>query len=286
MNYFSLSKIIIAAILAVLLLLFFFPPEADQPEAGSISISGRLSLGWQAIVNLPSNVFNSFTLVPIKAASIIFNKTTDFFSLFFNIKHLRDENARLYFENKKLRVDNIKLREVEIENTYLGKALGMEEALGHDLIPARIIGKDPAVSSGHIIIDKGLRDGVGEDMAVLSSSGSLLGQIKKSDSRHSQFLPVFAPNSSINVITQESRAEGILRGEYGLSLVLEFILQNEEIRVDEAVITSGIDDNFPRGILAGFIEEIHSESNQPFKQAKIKAESEINETEWVYVIKN
>ena len=140
--------------------------------------------------------------------------------------------------------------------------------------------------SNFIIIDKGSDFGIIENTAVISQNGVFIGQIKKVNVGYSQFIPVVAPGSSVNAITQNSRVQGILRGKYGLSSILELIPQDKEIEINEAVITSGVNDGFPFGILIGYVADIKADANKPFKDAMIKSGENIANLEWVYVLKN
>jgi len=265
-----LRKIIITAIAVFIIMLFFFNLS---------DVNGNF-LSFFSIKTLDSVI-----IFPIKFFSIISNKTINFFGLFTRIGDLKQENERFYSENKRLIVENVKLKELEIENEALRIALNLEKSTGYDLVPARIIGKDPAALSNFIIIDKGSDFGVIEDAAVISRNGVFIGQIKKVNLSHSQFMPVVAPGSSINAITQNSRVQGILRGKYGLSLILEFVPQDKDIQINEAVITSGVNDGFPPGISIGYVADIIADANKPFKDIAVKSGENIMNLEWGYVIK-
>lgn len=231
-------------------------------------------------------ISDSVIILPIKFFSIISNKTTDFFGLFTHIGDLKRENERLYSENQKFIVENIKLRELETENESFRTALNLEKSKEYDLLPARIIGKDPAALTGFVVIDKGGDSGVFENAAVISQNGVLIGQIKKVNLTSSQFISVAASGSSVNAIIQGSRIQGILRGKYGISLILELVPQDKEVQIDEAVITSGINDGFPQGILIGFVDDILADANKPFKNIIVRSGEKIANIEWVYVLKN
>ena len=267
----SFRNIIIIALLIIIFTLFFFNFSGTN---------GKIS----AIFSIKT--LDSAIIFPIKFFSIISNKTTDFFGLFASIGDLKRENEQFYLENKKLVVENVKLKELEIENESLRIALNLEKSAGYSTIPARIIGKDPAALSNFIIIDKGSNFGVVENAAVISRNGVFIGQIKKVNSSHSQFIPVVAPASSINAITQDSRVQGILKGKYGFSLILELVPQDKEIQINEAVITSGINDGFPSGILIGYVTDIVADANKPFKDIIVKSEENIMDIERVYILKN
>lgn len=218
--------------------------------------------------------------------AVSYNKTISFFYLLRDIKSLNKDNARLEIENKTLKAENIKLQQLYSENEHLREALKMENEASYDVIPARVIGRDPFMLSNGIILDKGTADGIEEGMAVLASGGALMGQIGKADAKHSYVVPITDAASSINVITQESRVGGILRGEYELSLNLEFIPQNTEIKINEAIITSGINDRLPNGILVGYIQDIQAEPNQLFKRVRVRPEINMGKIEFVNIIKN
>lgn len=233
---------------------------------------------------LPSKIFNAVILSPMRVSSVILRKTTGFFEVFIHIKTLKNENSQLRLNNQLLVAENIKLKEVSVENDFLRKALNLEKKYGYDLIPARIIGRDAVVFSNSVVIDGGENYGIKKEMAVISSDGVFFGLIKTVNSTFSQVTPITASGESINVITQESRVDGILRGEYGTSVVLELIPQDETIEIGEAIITSGINDKIPRGILAGYVQNVQSEPNNPFQKAQIKTNISSNRGEWVYVV--
>ncbi|OWK27069.1 MAG: rod shape-determining protein MreC [Parcubacteria group bacterium GW2011_GWA2_38_13b] len=263
--------IIVIALLIIIFTLFFFNFSDENGKFSAIF----------SIKTLDSTI-----VFPVKIFSVISKKTTDFFGLFAHISALKHENEQLHLENKKLVVKNIKLEELKIENELLRIALNLEKSEKYDLVPARIIGKDPAALSGFIIIDKGNNFGIMENAAVISQSGVFIGQIKKVNSIYSHFIPVVAPGSSINAITKNSRVQGVLKGRYGLSLILELVPQDKDIQINEAVITSGINDNFPSGILIGYVMDIMSDADKPFKDILIKSGENIMDIEWVYILKN
>lgn len=269
-NMTGFRSIIIIALLIIIFTLFFFNLSDDNGKFSSF---------------FSMKTFDSVIIFPVKFISIISNKTIDFFSLFARINDLKNENERFYSENKRLTVENTALKELEIENEALRIALNLEKSIKYNLVPARIIGKDPAALSNFIIIDKGSDFGITENAAVISRNGVFIGKIKKVNLGHSQFMPVAASGSFVNAITQNSRAQGILKGEYGLSLILELVPQDKEIQIDEAVITSGVNDGFPPGILIGYVTDIIADANRPFKDIIVKNGENIGNIEWVYVIK-
>ena len=103
-------NIIIIASLIIIVMLFFF---------NFSNINGKF-LAFFSIKTLDSAIIS-----PVKFFSIISNKTIDFFSLFTHIGDLNEKNKRFYSENKRLAVENVKLKELEIENELLRVALSL-----------------------------------------------------------------------------------------------------------------------------------------------------------------
>ena len=52
-------------------------------------------------------------------------------------------------------------------------------------------------------------------------------------------------------------------------MLLDLIPQDQEINIGDLVITSGLENNIPRGLLIGEVVEVISQVGQIFKQAKI-----------------
>ena len=65
------------------------------------------------------------------------------------------------------------------------------------------------------------------------------------------------------------RSIGIVEGGYEISIQMNFIPQNEELNVGDAIVTSGLEETIPRGLLIGRVEAVKKEAYEPFQQAVI-----------------
>jgi cell shape-determining protein MreC len=78
----------------------------------------------------------------------------------------------------------------------------------------------------------------------------------------------------------------VIKGEYGLGIMLDMVLQTDSINVGDSVVTSGISGEVPRGLYVGTIQEIHQSDDHLFQQAIIASPLQVAKTQIVFVIKN
>lgn len=258
---FGKKKVLLA--LAVILLLVF------------------LSSFWPA---LWGNFFSKVTS-PFQAG---FNtgsqKIYNFFETLFSLTTLHRENKALKEENLKLTQEIIKFKEEALENEALRAQLNQELEKGMELLMARVIGREPQNLGQYILVNKGLREGVRVGMSVVDKAGCLVGKIGSVFSNTARAMLITDPNSSINALLQESRATGIVKGKYGLGLLMDLIPQDEEINENHIVITSGLGGEFPQGIFIGKVGKIIEREAEVFKKAWVKPAADFNHLERVFVI--
>ncbi len=206
------------------------------------------------------------------------------FHFFFAVSDIKKQNEELSKKITELQVDSSKISELEYENMLLKKELGFAEANKDlDMIPARIIGRDPISFLDYVIVDKGKDDGVSEKDAVVSN-GALIGQVKEAFSKTSKITLITSKNSTILAMFQNSRAQGILRG--GLSgLVLEDIAQDFDLKIGSNIITSGLEGEISQGILIGRAGLLKSSSADLFKAISVEPAVDLSKLEVVFIRK-
>lgn len=210
----------------------------------------------------------------------------NFFGNLKDINKLDSINNDLEKENKKLRAENINLRELQLENQVLRQQLQFaQENPGLDLIACQVVGRDPNNFLQFITIDKGLNDGLKKDMPVISE-GYLVGKIVEIDKKTSKVFLITNPSSAVNALIQSSRATGIVRGELGFGLVIESVIQDVKVKKGDVVVTSGVGGVFPKGLALGEIESVEEKRSDVFQKATIKPYLDFTSLEVVFVIKN
>lgn len=206
------------------------------------------------------------------------------FSFISSISSLRSENDRLIKEISGLEVDRSKIAELEHENQLLKTELGfLETNNSKELVPAKIVGREPVSFLDNVIIDRGRKDGLQTDMAVISC-GALVGQVSEVYDNRARVTLITSKSSIIQAMLQQSRSKGVLKG--GISgLVLENITQDANYIKDEYVITSGLGEELPEGILIGKADQTRSLSSSIFKSITVEPIADMSNLEVVFVVK-
>lgn len=202
-----------------------------------------------------------------------------------SISEIKKDNANLSKENNFLAGEVARLKQVEKENVMLREQLELLPRGKFSLIGGFVIGQDPQGSESWIIFDKGQKDGVLPDMAVIVSNGILVGKVAEVYASSSKINLLSNPNNFINVVDVETGAKGIARGEYGLGLVMDMVTQSEALNIGDTIITSGLGGNIPRGLLVGKVKEVKISDDRLFQKAVVVSRIKFTQLETVFVVK-
>lgn len=215
-----------------------------------------------------------------------FNFFGEVYERIINYKNLEEENRRLREKVKELVVDKNEFNILLEENNSLKNIISFSEEAQKEIVAARVLGKVAEGDIDAIIINKGEKDGIGVNMAVVAEKGILIGKIAKVSSFSSVVLLLSDGSSSIaGMIQNKTKTTGVVRGGYGLGIRLELIPQTEEIRSDDIVVSSGVEFEIPRGLLIGTIESVIKEPNMPFQSTVVKPLLDYEKLDIVAVIK-
>jgi rod shape-determining protein MreC len=192
-------------------------------------------------------------------------------------KELQDEVARLQMEQVRLKQDADQARRLQV-------LLDFKEKFIAKTLAAQVIAFSGTEQSRLITIDKGSRDGIKPDMAVITPDG-IVGKVKDVFKWSSQVLLVNDHDSGAGVILENSRLQGIVKGTPLGELQINDIMSDEKVEPGEHVITSGGDRIYPKGYSVGtVIASTPDHDNDPFLIIKIKPAADLNRLEEVLVI--
>jgi len=205
-----------------------------------------------------------------------------------DITHLQTQVRTLETENNKLMVENVRLTEVERENELLRQLLnytGNNPQFTYQpaFIQGRSIGVDPTNLLYYLYVDVGARDGIAENMPVITDRG-LVGRVTAVSPNAAQILMLIDPASAVNAIVQKSRATGIIRGNIDTSLTLDRIPQGVQVSPGDIVLTSGLGGNFPSKMVIGQIIEVTSHDQELFQTARVRSTVDFGKLELVLII--
>jgi rod shape-determining protein MreC len=180
------------------------------------------------------------------------------------------------------------LRLLEEENQILKKELKFFENNSYNFVAARIIGKD-STASDTFILNKGSRDGIKVGLPVVIDEGILVGKIVKVEEGISNFLLLTDNNSKVAAAVLQnnmdfSKTNGIVTGEHGLSMKMEFIPKDVNLGEGDIVITSGLEKDIPRGLVIGKIDRVINEEGLVFQSAIVKQMARVDDLSIVSIL--
>lgn len=205
-----------------------------------------------------------------------------FFSDYVALWGVRDENARLREEIKKYQVANIKYREAQAVNLQLEMLLDLKKNLPPPTLAAVIQGRDPSLWYKTVTINRGTADGVAKGMPVVTVEG-IVGQVLDTGSHYAKVLLACDPNSAVEVLLQESRVQGILKGS-GTGYRMHYVLKNNEVKVGDQVVTSGQSDVFPSGLPVGVVSKVTNNDRGMFLDIEIEPAVKFSQLEHVIIV--
>lgn len=242
-------------------------------------------LNYQGWLKIPQDVFLKLFSPIQKVFYQASLKADKFFNYFNSVSRLNEKNDELRQEKEALLSELVGLKEVERENEFLRKQMGLPESETQEFILANVIGRDTSVLSGQILIDKGSRHGVKDKAAVIIAGNILVGQVIETTDSFAKVQLVNDSNSRVNALIRESGTVGLAKGNQGLSVIIDLLPQGQDIGEGETVITSGLAGLVPKGLLIGQIQEIFFSDVQISQKAKIKPAADLSKLERVFVIK-
>jgi rod shape-determining protein MreC len=123
-------------------------------------------------------------------------------------------------------------------------------------------------------------------MPVIVSQGIIIGKVEETYANMAKVVLLTDSESVINVRDLETEAKGVVRGKFGLGLVLEMVSQDDTLNAGDSVITSGLGGDLPKGLLVGKIQEPQSSLDRIFQEAIVAAPVKYSNLDVVFVIKN
>jgi len=199
-------------------------------------------------------------------------------------QNLKKENFSLNSQVNQLLVQSVKFSQCQQENEKLRTTLNFIKDKEFDSVIAQVVGQG-IERENTLIINKGKNDGIYEGLPVVVDNGIVIGKIIESKDNLATILLLTDKLSQMAVSTLGSnKTIGLAAGEFGLSIKIDLIPQNLVIKEGDLIITSGLENSIPRGLISGKVNRIISNENDLFKSATISPLTNYDEITIVTVI--
>jgi rod shape-determining protein MreC len=243
------------------------PAQPDGPKV-------RLLRLWAIALISPFERLSNATGSGIRAA----------WTNYIDLRHVRQQNRDLQKQLDELRLQRAALAQDAQEGQRLRTLLDFRQNYAASTVAAQIIGSSGSDQSRLLILDKGAKDGLKPDMAVITPTG-IVGKLRDVFPHTAQLLLISDPSAGAGVIFASTRIHAILRGSPTGHIIINNLTPDSRIKTGETVLTSGGDGVFPRGLPVGTIESIVLDpEHQPYTLITLKPAVDLNQLDEVLVV--
>lgn len=198
---------------------------------------------------------------------------------------LKSENDRLAAENAYLRARLASSYISYTDSTFTVKDTVYKQRFTYT--EARVIKNSWSQQNNYVMINKGRSHGIAPDMAVISPDG-IVGVVMSVSDNFATIMPVLHSDSRNSVKVKRTGISGSLvwdGADYRYAQVIDVPTTHKFIQGD-TIITSGLANDFPEGILVGYVMEAENLSGSGFYKVKILLATDFNKLDHVYIINN
>lgn len=188
---------------------------------------------------------------------------------------LRAENAQLRAELRDAQLATMRQAALEQENAQLRNLRASLPPLISHWQLAQIIDVQTDPLRERLVIDKGAREGVRADQAVVDSHG-ILGQVERVGPFSAEVILVTDPEGAIpvQVLRNGLRTIAVGGGTDG-EIVLPYLASNADIKSGDLLVTSGLGGVFPAGFPVGRVMGVRRDSSQLPAQVRAQPVADI-----------
>jgi rod shape-determining protein MreC len=202
-------------------------------------------------------------------------------------RELLQQIDQLRRENQQLRSQAVQSAAIARENDQLRNSLGWQRQQPWRLKLANVVMRDPANWWRTVQIDLGSRDGVRENLPVITSAG-LVGRVSSVSLTRAQIILIGDPNCRVSAMVENTaRDMGVIvaAGPVNTSLVeLTYLASSANLKPGQSVVTSGLGGVFPKGIPIGQVVDSRSVEFGLYTDARVKLNANLGSLEQVWVL--
>jgi len=205
-------------------------------------------------------------------------------------------NLENYFElkkvNKRLSDENANLRQAlyqsQFEKALIEGTFGNTDTLNKFVVsPAKVIKNSVIREKNLITLNKGGKEGIVQDMGVISDKG-VVGVVENTSDHFTTVISLLHSELSINASLKNTKHFGSLIWDTKTidRCILVDLPKISNIQIGDTIVTGGMSSVFPAGIPIGQVSAYSVPNNSSFYKAEVRLFNDMSNLDQVYVIKN
>jgi rod shape-determining protein MreC len=201
---------------------------------------------------------------------------------YFALSDTARQNEELRRENGQLKLEISQLQGKSAEADRLAALLNFKQT--HTKVPmviARVIGSSADANSNVIYLDQGAKEGIRKNMGVITPEG-VVGKVIESFGDTCQVLLVTDRDSGVGAMIADSRIQSPVGGLGEPLLTMKYVGNDDEVKIGDRVVTSGMDRIFPKDLPVGIVSQV--KAGTTFKQIRVRPSANVEKLEEVIVL--
>lgn len=171
------------------------------------------------------------------------------------------------------------------ENAQLRDRLSFARRTRFSAIQASVVARDSFVPARSFVVDRGSDDGVAPGAAVVSGDGLFVGKVASVSASTATVAVLTAPGERTAVtLLNLTRTIGVAEGSAHALVDMRFIPHDQPIAVNDLVVTSGLEDEVPSGLVVGVVNAVQDDPAAPFQSASVEPLSDVRRTPSVAIL--
>jgi rod shape-determining protein MreC len=202
------------------------------------------------------------------------------------LRGVRAENEALRKQLSDVQVKLQHERSLAQRSAQLQQLLDLRLQMELPTIAAEVVGGAASPGLQTVTINKGERDGVRADAAVISPLG-VVGRVLGRPAAHTALVQLLVSGSAgAGVMIERSRAGGVvLGGGDDPPLQMEYVSNLADVKVGDSVVTAGTDGIYPKGYPVGRVESVARGAGL-YKRIGVRPVVDFSNVEEVLVVLN
>ena len=200
------------------------------------------------------------------------------------MKSLRQENVELHAEVERLRAERARLQGLEEQLDLLQEAVDYVPPVQGELVVADVVLVDHHSFRRSLVAY--LPVGTGADVGLgspVTTEAGLVGRVFARAGSYVRVQLVTDRASSVGAMISRTRRQGIVRGEEGGVLSLDYVPLQASVEPGDRIVTAGIDGVYPRGIDVGTVISVE-EGGELFHRVRLLPAVDFGLLSQVYVL--
>jgi rod shape-determining protein MreC len=191
----------------------------------------------------------------LRAAAAIGRGTTYTWYRYIELQDAERRNRELRDDVTALSMRVHELEEMQLEVGRLRTLLELRDQLVVPSTAARVIALGTTESARTLLLNRGEQHGVRINDPVITTRG-VVGRVMEVAPSISKVQTLADPNSGIAALIQRTRVQGLVVGEGDRGCRMEYVMELSDIEVGDVIITSGLDQMYPKGYMIGVVTEL------------------------------